>query len=274
MIGIRAGARAGLRCGLAAGISADDEAAVASGGAGIPGVTRDAASQWYFPASAAEWTALMSAAGLATGNPVTTHNCQEASGALVDAFGLANLAASGAGHLYAQSVAGFTRLAVTTVDATAGQKWLNTTTAPDPNLVSTLWLAAIRFPAVAPAANRDLMANAGTLDCRLNASGKIAFINGATTAGTANPLGGVHLVAVQHNLTATTFTGFTDQEKVVGTFAVNTTNPMFVLGGQTTIPGDVGYLWEAEFSGAAAELTSAQMKTLFQTLTGIVIPWS
>lgn len=268
MIGIRCGI-IGVRGGVRGGIGTNP-----SGGSGIPGVTRDAASQWYFPASAAEWTAFMTAAGLATGNPVTTHNCQEASGALVDAFGLANLAQSGTGHLYQQTVSGFTRKAVTTIDATAGQKWLNTTTAPDPSLVSTIWLAAIRFPAAAPAANRDLMANAATLDCRLNAAGKIAFINGATSAGTANPLGGVHLVAVQHNVTASSFTGFTDQEKVVGTFVANATNPMFVLGGQTTVAGDVGYLWEAEFAGTAAELTSAQMKTLFQTLTGIVIPWS
>lgn len=269
MIGVRCGISCGTTIGLVVGTGQ-----TSGGGGGIPGVTRDAASQWYFPANATEWTAFMTAAGLATGNPVTTHNCQEASGTLVDAFGLANLAASGAGHLYQQAVSGFTRKCVMTVDATAGQKWLNTTTAPDPSLVSTIWLAAIKFPAVAPAANRDLMANAATLDCRLNSAGKVSFINGATTAGTANPLGGVHLVAVQHNVTATTFTGFTDQEKVVGTFATNTSNPMFVLGGQTAVPGDIGYLWEAEFSGAAAELTSGQMKTLFQTLTGIAIPWS
>lgn len=267
MIGIRCGITAGITAGIGVGASP-------AAGGGIPGVTRDGASQWYFPANATEWTAFMTAAGLATGNPVTTHNCQEASGPLIDAFGLADLAQSGAGHLYQQSVAGFSRKAVTMVDGTVGQKWLNTTTAPDPNLVSTIWLAAFRFPAAAPAANRDLLANTGTLDCRLNSAGKVAIINGATTAGTANPLGGVHLLAVQHNLTASAFLGFTDQEKIVGTFAANATNPMIALGGQTTVAGDVGCLWEAEFSGAAAEITSGQMKTLFQTLTGIAIPWS
>lgn len=272
MIGPRIGAAFGPRIGAAFGVGADQLSPPTVGG--IAGVTRDAIAGWYFPASAAEWSLFMAASGLATGNPVSTRNCQEPSGALVDAFGLANLAQSGTGHLYQQPVSGFARKAVTTIDGTAAQKWLNTTTAPDPATVSTIWLAAIRFPAAAPAAARDLMANAGTLDCRLSAVGKLTVINGASTAGTANPLGGVHMVAVQHNITAGTFTGFSDQEKIVGTFATNTTNPMFVLGGQTIAAGDIGYLWEAEFSGTAAELTSGQMKTLIQTLTGITTPWS
>lgn len=271
LVGLQIGAPPGLSIGPRIGLTRTSSVIASSG---ISGVTRDTASQWYFPANATEWTAFMAAAGLATGNPVTTHNCQEAAGTLTDAFGLANLTVGGTGHLYQQSVAGFTRLAVTTIDATVGQKWINSTTAPDPNAVSTLWLAAIRFPAVAPAAARDLMANAAALDCRISATGKLTVVNGASTAGTANPLGGVHLVAVQHNITASTFIGFSDQEKITGTFAANAANPMFVLGGQTTSAGDVGYLWEAEFSGAAAELSSAQMKTLFQTLTGIAIPWS
>lgn len=272
MIGPRIGAAFGPRIGAAFGVGADPISAPASGG--IAGVTRDAISGWYFPANSTEWTLLMAAAGLVTGNPVTTHNCQEPSGALVDAFGLANLAQSGAGHLYQQPVSGFARKAVTTIDGTVGQKWINSTTAPDPSTVSTIWLAAIRFPAAAPAAARDLMANAAALDCRISATGKLTIANGASTAGTANPLGGVHLIAVQHNITAATFTGFSDQEKIIGTFATNVANPMFVLGGQTTSAADAGYLWEAEFAGAPAELTSGQMKTLIQTITGITTPWS
>ena len=271
MIGLRGGLAAGVRGGIAAGVGRDATQAPVTG---IAGVTRDAASGWYFPANATEWTAFMAAIGLATGNPTNAWGCQEASGALVDAFGVANLAASGAGHLYAQPVSGFTRKAATLVDGTVGQKWLNSTTAPNPNTVSTLWLAAIRFPASSPAAARCLLANSSTLDCRLSATGKITFINGASTAGTANPLGGVHLVAVQHNLTGTTFTGFTDQEKVAGTFTTNASNPMLSIGGQTTAPADVGHLGVYEFSGAAAELTSGQMKTLFQGITGLVVPWS
>lgn len=272
MIGPRIGTVIGPRIGAAIGVGADPVSAPASGG--IAGVTRDAIAGWYFPASAAEWTLLMAAAGLATGNPVTTHNCQEPAGALVDAFGLASLAQSGTGHLYQQPVSGFARKAVVTIDGTVGQKWINSTTAPDPAAVSTIWLAAIRFPAAAPAAARDLIANAAALDFRLSTTGKLTIANSGSANGTANPLGGVHMVAVQHNITASTFTGFSDQEKIVGTFATNTANPMIVLGGQTTAAADVGYLWEAEFAGAPAELTSGQMKTLIQTLTGITTPWS
>lgn len=274
MIGLRTGIPEGPRGGLAVGLSADELMAPPVGGGGIPGVTRDAASQWYFPASAAEWTTFMAAIGVGTGNPTSTRNCQEASGALLDSISTVNLAQSGAGHLYQQTIAGFTRKAVRTVDGTVGQKWINSTTAPDPNAVSTLWLAVIEFPAAAPAANRCLMANAAALDCRLTTGGKIAIINGASTNGTANPLGGVHIVGVQHNITAGTFIAFTDQEKITGTFAVNASNPMFVLGGQTAAAANVGYLYESEFSGSAAEGSSLNIKALIQGLTGITVPWS
>lgn len=245
-----------------------------SAGGGIVGVTRDAASGWYFPASAGEWTIFMAAAGLATGNPSSGHLCQEPSGNLADSIGSVTLTQSGAGHLYQQTVAGFTRKAVTTVDGTANQKWINSTVAPNPNTTSTGYLAAIRMPAANPAAARDLLANGGTLDLRMAATGKINAVNGATTAGTGSPVGTVQLVYLQRDITNSLFTCYTLQEKIVGTFGAVVSNPMFVLGGQTTVAADAGYLADYLFAGAAAEQTSGQVKTLFQTLTGLAVPWS
>lgn len=267
--GLRSGLRVGVRSGLNPGTG---------GGGLIPGVTRDAASGWYFPASAGEWTALMTFAGLATGNPSSVHLSQEASGNLVDSIGAVPLTVTGAGHVYQQAVTGFTRLAAATVDATAGQKWINTTTAPNPNLVSTLWLNCMRMPAANPAAVRDLIANAGTMDVRYTAVGKISIINGATTAGVASPGGTVQWIAIQHDITASAWLGYTLQEKITGVFAAMASNPSYMLGGQTTTAADAGYMYDALFGGASAELTTAQMRTLLQTLTRdaivpVVIPW-
>lgn len=277
MIGIRVGAAAGARVGAAVGVSADPIVPPASSSL-IAGVTRDATSGWYFPANAAEWTLLMAAAGLATGNPSSVHNDQEASGNLADSVGSVTLVQTGAGHLYQQTVTGQSRKAVTTVDGTAGQKWINTTVAPDPGVVSTLWLQCIRFPAVAPAANRDLIANSASMDMRFTSGGKLQIINGATTAGTANPLGTVQFVALQHDLTNSVWAAYTHQEKIAGTFAAVASNPSYMVGGQTAAAADAGYLYDALFGGVAAELTQAQMRTLFQTLTRdavvpVTIPW-
>src|SRR5678815_1520650 len=78
-------------------------------GSGIPGVTRDSTSSIYAPANATEWTALMAAAPLATGNPASTWICQEASGSLLDSIATVHMTQQGAGHLYQQSVPGWTR---------------------------------------------------------------------------------------------------------------------------------------------------------------------
>lgn len=234
-------------------------------------VTLDAGANKYVPSSAAEWTTTLAVAGIASGGPSNLYLCQEASGTLADSIGAAPLTQSGAGHLYQQVTSPWTRLGLRTIDGTVGQKWLNSTTSPNPNTVSTLWLAYIAFPAVAPAAARDLIANQAALDCRVTAAGKFNVLNGASSVGTANPLGASHPVVVKHDITNSVFTGYTEQEKVVGTYAVNSSNPMLALGGQTTAAADAGYVYVAEFSGAAAELSDAQVKTLLQTLNWTVL---
>lgn len=247
------------------------------GGDSLASVARDLASGWYLPSSAAQWNTLRSVAGLPAGAPGSTRLCQDASpGPLDDAIGAVDLAASGAGHLYQVPVVGFTRTAQVTVDGTVGQKWLNSTTAPDPNATSTLMLVVIGFGAVAPLANRCLFANSGTLDCRLAVTtGRVAIVNGATTTGTvAYTTGGVHVLLLQRNITAGTFTLYSDLEKIVGTFGAVASNPMMALGGQTAAAAGVGYLYESEFSGAAAEITSAQAKSLIATMTGVTPPWA
>jgi hypothetical protein len=266
--GTRAGDTVGPRVGVAVG---------GLGGSTDPfaGVTIDAASGMRLPANAAESTIFMSAVGIGGAGFSSIWNCQEASGNLADAVGGVTLTQSGAGHLYRQAVAGMTRLAATTTDGTVGQKWLNTTTAPDPATVSAAWFALVRMPAANPAAARCLMANGGTLDFRIQTTGVVRIINGAGTNGlSAMAGGGVHLLMLRRNVTASTFVGFTDLEKIVGTFGAVASNPMFVLGGQTAAAADAGYLWTGIISGAAAELSDAQMKAIAEGILADTVPWS
>lgn len=271
MIGVRAGLRAGGRCGVAAGVSADPIKRRNTDP--LSSVTRDATSGWYFPANATEWTTLAEVAELPEGGPSSAWLCQEPSGNLADSVSSVTLSASGAGHLYQQAVAGFSRKAIQCVDGTAGQKWINSTTAPDPNALSVLYLAAISFPA-APAAARCLFANSGSLDCRMASTGRLTIINGASTTGTTSHASGVHLVLLQYNMNASTFTCFTDLEKISGTFGAVASNPMFVLGGQTAVPAGAAYLYSAVWADTAAEITSTQAKSLIATMTGITPPWA
>lgn len=241
-------------------------------GSSIPGVTRDS-SGFYFPANAAEWTALMAFAGLATGIPTSTWNMQEASGNLADSIGTVTLTQSGTGHLYQQSFPGFGRKGVMTIEAMANQKWINSTTAPNASTTSTLWLVWAGLPAGAPAAVRDLVSNQATLDLRYSAAQKIVGVNGATSTSTIT-YNAHHIIMVKHDITNSTFVVYTDFEKLVGTYAAVASAPNYIVGGQTAPPGAVWYPYGALFSGTAAELTDAQVKTLMQTITTATLPWS
>jgi hypothetical protein len=245
-----------------------------AGGNPMAGVTQDAASGKYFPSSAAEWTQTLSVAGIGSGGPTSLYLCQEASGNLLDTLPAGNtLTLAGAGHLFQQPVAGFTRLAATTVDGTAGQKWVNSTTSPDATTTSVLTFGVMRLPAVAPTVVRDLSMLSANADLRFNTTGKLRVGFGAsvdlvnTTTATVRP------VIVKIDNPNTISACYTDQEKLIGTYALPATAHFFALGGQSVAAGDVGYMYYAEFAGAAAQLTDAQVKSLLVTL-GWTVPWS
>jgi hypothetical protein len=265
VIGLRS-IRLGPRIGPKIGPIGDDP---------LAGVTQDAQSGWYFPATAAESTALFSAAGI-TATASHIHKCDELIGDLADSVGTGTLADSGAGHLYGQEVPGHDRLAVGTVEGTAGQKWINSTVMPNPNTESTAYIVTIGFPAAAPAANRCLFANGGTLDCRLAVTtGRITIVNGASTTGAVSHADGeVHVLILQRNVATSAFRMMSDLELITGTFGAVVSNPMFALGGQTAAAADALYPHIMLLKGAVAEFTPAQGKTLITTMTGITPPWS
>ncbi len=266
MIGPRIGPTVGPRIGVAVGVSANELGFFSSG---ISGVTRDATSGVYTPASAAEWTTLLAAAGDAIGGPSALYLCQEASGNLADSIGTFTLTASGTGITYAQSVAGWSRKGVTFNDggsgafanADAGLPDLSTTS------FSSLWYWQ---ESGTPAANRMLFA-AGLVtmsQALVQATGVPRFTSGVNSAlGVVQLSTPVRPWLPTHNKTASSDVLYLDTEKVTPTFSVLTTGKSITWGQSSAVahpPGSL--LYAALFFGAAAERTSTQWKTLLTTL--------
>jgi len=239
------------------------------GGGGGLAVTRDAGNGNYYPANASEWSLLLAAAGLA-GVPSSTWNLQEPSGNLADAIGGITLTPVN-WSLWRQLVPGAARFCMRGTDNTANAKLMNSSTAPNPALTSTLLLMYLDLP-VAPAATRFVAVTGQGCDLRLNNAGKLVL---QTTAATAFPTAagaGPRWVVLACNNTARTTKAYTDQEKVVGTYAQPTSAPFIALGSNNGPVGAIGYAYAAQFTGAAAELSDVQVKRLLQTL-GATVLW-
>lgn len=267
MIGPRIGLRVGPKVGLAVGVSADE-----LGTGGLAGVTRDATSGIYCPASAAEWSALMTAAGLATGNPGFLWLMQDASGNMTDQIGSVPLAPANAPS-YQQTVAGWSRLAGMTTDG-VNQVWSSTSALlPDLSATSALLLAYVGFP-VAPGAVRGVLGTglATSVDVR-HTGVSPRILSGANTGNGAATIGSpVRPWVARNNFTGSTTTLLTDQEKVVAAYGTPA-GKQVRIGATAAIAAGAQYLYAAMFIGAAAELSDAQVKTLLSTL-GWSIPWS
>lgn len=269
MIGLRVGLNVGPRVGIAVGASENEIAPPAPGG--IAGVTEDPTNANYYPANAAEWTLFMAAIGLSTGNPSSVWNLQEASGNAADSIGGVALTANSI-TLYRQPVPGASRLCIRGVDGTANSNLRNITTAPNPSLTSCLLLAFVDLPTT-PAAIRDMIALATNSDVRYNTTGKLRLFAGANADLLNAPGASQRWIALRSNLTLTTVTAFTDQEKFPGTWVLPTNASHVALGGDNASMPAAGFAYACEFTGAAAEMTDAQVKTLLQGL-GATIPWS
>jgi len=279
MIGPRVGLRAGPKAGPAAGPGADEIGS--SGTDPMAGVTRDATSSIYCPATLAEWATTRSAAGVPAGAALAIWGFQESATPVADASGNGITLTVSGSPTFQAVVSGWTRLAITYADAATGSILSGNAALPDISTTSFLVIGYIKFPAAAPAAARNLLevgtagANRGAAEA-LNTSVARAISAGNTANGASNPFtGAVRPVVVRVNRTASTFAAMTDQDKMAPTFGAAMTgkavNFNAVAAGNTSIAG--GELYGAAFSGAAAELTDAQVKAVLQTL-GWSIAWS
>lgn len=246
------------------------------GGDPMAGVTQDATSGIYVPASDAEWTTTMSAAGLATGNPSALWLCQEAAGNLADSIGAFTLTAGGTPN-YRQAIAGWTRLGLV-LDAGSADGFSSASASlPDLSTTSQLIVAYVRRPGAAPGANQSLIAlgAAGTrATVVINTTPRLVAASGANSAtGTvAAADSAVSPLAIKHNKTGTEADVYTEAEKISPALSASVAGKQVLFGNAGALSAGFGLLYAASFHGAAAELTDAQIKTLLQTL-GWTVAW-
>jgi hypothetical protein len=206
----------------------------------MSGVTRDATSNVYSPASAAEWTTTRSVAGITSGNPFSMWLLQEASGALADSIGTAPLTNSG-GMAYQQAVTGWTRVSMLASDLNGAYSLANAadTALPDLSAESSLVLGYLK-------------------------------ITGAP--GSGNVTTAVRPWVLRYDRAASTIALFTDLEKVSIAFANSgSTKRIFYGAGFQNAPG-FQILYGAHWKGAAAELSDASVRSLLQAL-GWTVAW-
>lgn len=242
-------------------------------------VDRDATSLIRCPSSLTQWQDF-AAYHVAIGTvdfpnvtPTSLWLCHEASGNLIDVIGGVTLTLAGAGHLFQQTVTGWSRKAVQTVDGTSGQKWINSTTASNPNTTDTIMFAYLGVPAGSPAVSRDVMGKATTDDLRFNSTGRLRPTFGAAADMGTDNRGTVVFAANQVNNTGAVSACYTSTDKHIGTYALPASAPLSWLGGQTALASGMQYLLAGELTGAGGRLTSAQMKS-FITALGFAPPWA
>lgn len=240
-------------------------------GAPAPSWTLDATSGMGVPTDS-EWAAVMTAAGIGSGEPNHLWLCQEAAGALADSKtgGSESLSAFNS-PLYQQAIAGWTRKAVRCDDP--GDAFYSTlignTTTESITVLAYLYTTT-------PAAYRNVinlgtgtgarlmrMSTAPIYDCAGNGGQ-------ATGLGVSDPSGVVRPVIVTVNRAAGRFGVYTDQEKIVPVYTVPAGGGAYFSfeGCETS-----RVLYAAMFRGTRAEMSEAQIKSLLQTL-GWTIPWS
>lgn len=246
-------------------------------------VDRDATSLIRVPSSLTQWQDFNAYhVAIGTANfpnvlPSSLFLMQEASGNLADSIDAITLTATGISLIYQQAVTGWTRKAFAIPGGLAAHQAQNTTTAVDISATSAMWMLYVRMPAATPVAVRRLarinatgiradISTAPVIQCVSNGAG------GSTVSGAANPTGGVRLLILQANRALPQTRVYTSQEKISGTVGTYATIALGV-GSSGGFAADAGYLYGPLFTGAAAELSDAQVKSLAQALNW-TIPWS
>lgn len=267
MIGPRVGAVAGMRAGVAVGVSADQLTAPSGS---LATVTRDATSLKYVPASLAEWNQVMAVAGIGSGGPGLLWLCQDVSGNLADSIDSLPGTVSGTPILYQQPVTGWTRLGITGADAGTAIADSSSASLPDPATAATM-IISYAVITVAPVAVRqiDLIGTANVGTNRVSTTPRFQGVSGGSAiTGAVDPTGAVRPFVFIDDPIAARCAAYTDQEKLVPTRAATTgKRSRFNFGFVGSL------LYRAQFNGASAQLTDAQIKTLLQTL-GWTIAWT
>lgn len=247
----------------------------------IPGVTLDAASGKYYPASAAEFTLFNAAnAGVAnfptTLTPNSLWNCQDASpGSLIDVVGASTLTVAGT-PAYQQSTAGMTRLSVNITATTVQAFTLSAGAGYDLSTNSVTWFGDLASTTT-PGGNRNILVmsnNATGMRIDHNTGNKLVLtVGGGTfTSSATYTLPGFYPVVVVYNRTASSVVMYTNQEILTGTFVALVDGVKGIGAAQGNGDPSSKYTWFGAVLGTPAELTTNNVRAWLQT-RGWSIPW-
>lgn len=273
MLGSRLGSRIAF-LGSAIGSTSDDEGANSTG----PAAAKDATSGIYVPANATEWGSVLSTAGITSGGPSFLWLMQDTASPESEVMGTGvTLATSGTAGTFAAAVSGWSRKGWQSAGDGVTSRLLSTSTSlPNPASASALMLGYIAI-LTPPAAQRQALFAIGgssTTGARAEVTTTPAIVgidDSNSVTGTANMGAVVRPVAIKYDRTNSVCTVYTNQEKVSPTFAAGSGQALVVGYTSTTSPNMwCGYL--TLFTGSAAELTDAQVRSLLQTL-GWTVGW-
>lgn len=239
------------------------------------GVSKDATSNIYVPANAAEWTTFIAAAGLSIAVPDALWLFQEASGNPADSIGSFTLTASGTGISYQQAVTGWSRKAIKFTDAGTGALVSTSTSLPDISTTSMLTVAYCDILST-PASARDIVTQGTTTRDALQVTTTPRFqaLSGSNASPqNGTPVGAVRPYTLRTNRSASTVLGTTDIHKAVPTFSTSITGKKITFGNLASGSPPLTCLYSFELHGVNAELSDATLKSLLQAL-GWTITWS
>jgi RHS repeat-associated protein len=228
------------------------------------GVTRDLMSGWFVPASAAEWTNLLTGSGIP--NPTNLYKCQEASGNLADSIGSTSLTAhNNGGMLYQQFVPGWSRKAVS-INSGNFSYWQSSSSICNPASAQCTALGIIDF--VNGTTGAEVMSTGDINGARAQIIGsqlKELWDNvNSAVGGTLDFAAHPWIVATDPTQAYTTLQ--TDQISLTPIWQNGlSANGMFSLGAPFNVGSSSAfYLYAAEWNGTA--LSSTQRSTLINKI--------
>jgi hypothetical protein len=229
----------------------------------------DITSRKGAPATAGEWNALSSECHLTAGLPDHLWLMQEASGDLQDSIGAVTLLPLNAPS-YANSVVGWSRRGVGTVESAADQGFVTTQLGKLDGQAQLIlaYVAVLQRPTVA----RSLFGIGGTNDHRYVAitPGSMFQASGLTIpsiTGGIDTQSTVHPIVLAHDVTNATYVVYTDQERLVGSWSAPTGMGPYVVFGSISIgAAKTRYLYAATWTGPNAVLGDADVKGLLESL--------
>lgn len=238
---------------------------------------KDATSGIFCPLTQGGWTAVFTKAGVTVKTVSHSWGFQDASGNPAATVGTA-LTQAGTAPTYQQAISGWTRKSINSGDNSTTSLQHGSGAGTNPSTTSSLWIGYIDILASVAAA-RNVMSLGGAaasseMAGRSNATPVTQIkVMAPTAVGTSNPsTGGVRPWVLKYNRTGSEAVLATDQEKIAGTYNSGVTDGVKGFGAGITNAAGIAVALGANFAGAHAEWTDAEIKSVLQTL-GWTIPW-